>query len=129
MPMVYGLLKRLELVKRNKLIRKKLWDITKALQNGLKEAGFDIGITESPVTPVYLSGTEMEAAEVVKDLRDKYRIFCSMVIYPVVPKGVIILRLIPTAKHTMHDVNLTIEIFKEIQLNLNKGYYANIATI
>lgn len=95
MPMVFGALKRLELMRNKPELREQLWKITRALQNGLTEAGFDIGNTNSPVTPVYLNGTISEATQLVQDLRENYHVFCSMVVYPVVPKGVIILRLIP----------------------------------
>jgi glycine C-acetyltransferase len=123
-PMVYGLLKRLELVRKDSSFRAQLWAVTKALQSGLLAAGFDIGNTETPVTPIYLKGTIPEATELVKDLRDNHRIFCSMVVYPVVPKGIIILRLIPTAAHTLADVKRTLEVFKEIKQDLEKGKYA-----
>lgn len=123
MPMVFGALKRLELMRTKPELRAKLWQITNALQSGLKGAGFDIGDTNSPVTPVYLNGTIAEATSLVTDLRENYDIFCSMVVYPVVPKGMIILRLIPTAVHTMEDVNQTIAVFKLIRTNLENGKY------
>jgi len=97
--------------------------ITRALQDGLKLAGFEIGKTDSPVTPVYLNGTIPEATNLIVDLRENYDIFCSMVVYPVVPKGVIMLRLIPTAVHTLEDVEYTIKAFKDIQVNLKAGKY------
>ena len=100
-----------------------LWKIVRALQSGLKEAGFEIGKTESPVTPVYLNGSIPEATNLIIDLRENYDIFCSMVVYPVVPKGIIILRLIPTAVHTLEDVKYTIEAFKKIKVNLLAGKY------
>jgi glycine C-acetyltransferase len=124
MPLVFGLLKRLELIRKDKGLREQLWTITKALQNGLKSAGLNIGDTVTPVTPVYLNGTINEATALVKDIRENHRIFCSMVVYPVVPKGIIILRLIPTAAHTMADVEKTIEVFSEIKENLTSGKYA-----
>src|SRR5690606_24775369 len=93
------------------------------LQMGLKAAGMDIGNTESPVTPVYLNGTIAQATCLVHDLRENYDIFCSMVVYPVVPPGIIILRLIPTASHEIKDVNRTIEVFKRIKENLVSGLY------
>ncbi len=124
MPLVFGLLKRLELIRKDKSLREQLWTITNALQNGLKSAGLDIGNTVTPVTPVYLNGTINEATSLVKDIRENHRIFCSMVVYPVVPKGIIILRLIPTSAHTMADVKKTIEVFTEIKENLNTGKYA-----
>ncbi|MBL7933989.1 MAG: aminotransferase class I/II-fold pyridoxal phosphate-dependent enzyme [Bacteroidia bacterium] len=123
MPMVYGLLKRLELIRRDQNLRSRLWQITKLLQEGLKKDGFDIGNTASPVTPVYLNGTIGEATELVKDLRENHGIFCSMVVYPVVPKGIIILRLIPTAAHSISDVTKTIDAFGDIKLNLTQGKY------
>nr|WP_294861999.1 aminotransferase class I/II-fold pyridoxal phosphate-dependent enzyme [uncultured Fluviicola sp.] len=123
MPMVFGALKRLELMQSKPELREQLWKITHALQGGLTDAGFDIGNTNSPVTPVYLNGTISEATQLVQDLRENYNVFCSMVVYPVVPKGTIILRLIPTAIHTMDDVNYTITVFKSIRENLVKGKY------
>ena len=123
MPMVYGLLKRLELLKSAPDLRGKLWEITAALQSGLVEAGFQIGNTESPVTPVYLDGTPDEAAALVRDLREHYDIFCSIVVYPVIPKGTMILRLIPTASHTLQDVATTIQAFKDVKEKLKQGYY------
>ncbi len=124
MPMVIGTLKRLELLQNKPELREKLWTIVHALQNGLREKGFDLGNTQSPVTPVYLKGGTTEAANVVFELREKYNIFCSVVVYPVVPKGVIMLRIIPTAVHTLEDVRYTIEAFSEIQENLKSGKYA-----
>ncbi len=123
MPLVVGALKRLDLMRNRPELREKLWEITGALQNGLKEAGFDIGNTNSPVTPVYLSGSIPEATNMVKDLRENYGIFCSMVTYPVIPKGMIILRLIPTAVHTLEDVKYTIESFSKIVNKLKGGEY------
>lgn len=123
MPMVLGALKRLELLQTKPELKDKLWEIVHALQNGLREKGFDIGNTQSPVTPVFLKGTPIEAGNVVFDLRERFNIFCSIVVYPVVPKGVIMLRLIPTAVHTLDDVKYTIEAFSEIQKNLSEGKY------
>ena len=123
MPMVIGALKRLEMLKSKKELREKMWDIVKALQSGLKNAGFDIGVTESPVTPVFFSGGVNEAASITMDLRENYNIFCSIVIYPVVPKGTIMLRLIPTTMHTLEDVDYTIKAFSEILKKLNTGVY------
>ncbi|GGG43855.1 aminotransferase class I/II-fold pyridoxal phosphate-dependent enzyme [Bizionia arctica] len=123
MPMVFGALKRLELMRTKPELREKLWQITKALQNGLTDAGFDIGNTNSPVTPVYLNGTIHEATALVSDIRENHHIFCSMVVYPVVPKGMIILRLIPTADHSLEDVDRTISVFSEIRLKLTEGHY------
>ncbi|QNK61017.1 aminotransferase class I/II-fold pyridoxal phosphate-dependent enzyme [Pedobacter sp. PAMC26386] len=123
MPLVYGLHQRLSLIKNKPELRSKLWEITHLLQKGLKEAGLDIGNTESPVTPVYLEGTLEQATSLVRDLRETHDIFCSLVVYPVVPKGVIMLRLIPTAIHTIQEVERTIEIFKEIKNSLAAGKY------
>lgn len=123
MPLVVGALKRLELLKTKPELKDNLWKIVKALQDGLKEAGFSIGNTQSPVTPVYLNGTIPEATKLIYDLRENFDIFCSMVVYPVVPKGVIMLRLIPTAVHTLDDVKYTIESFKKIKANLAAGKY------
>ncbi len=123
MPLVVGALKRLELMRKHPEYRHKLWEITNALQGGLKAAGFNIGDTDSPVTPVYLSGSIPEATNMVKDLRENFGIFCSMVTYPVIPKGMIILRLIPTAVHTHEDVKYTIESFSKIVNKLKNGEY------
>lgn len=124
MPLVIGALKRLELLKNHPELREKLWVIARALQEGLKERGFSIGNTQSPVTPVFLNGDTAEGANLSYDLRENYNIFCSVVVYPVVPKGVIILRLIPTAEHTLEDVNYTLEAFSRIKDKLLKGEYA-----
>lgn len=123
MPLVIGALKRLELMRNHPEYRNRLWEITYALQNGLKEAGFNIGDTNSPVTPVYLNGSIPEATNMVKDLRENFGIFCSMVTYPVIPKGMIILRLIPTAVHELSDVKYTIESFGKIVNKLKNGDY------
>jgi glycine C-acetyltransferase len=123
MPMVMGALKRLELLRNQPEHREKLWKIVHKLQSGLKENGFNLGNTQSPVTPVFLEGDVAEATNVVIDLRETYGIFCSMVIYPVVPKGVIMLRVIPTAAHTLEDVDYTIKCFKEMQTKLSAGKY------
>jgi glycine C-acetyltransferase len=123
MPMVMGALKRLELLQNEPELKDNLWKITHALQSGLKSNGFDIGKTESPVTPVYFSGSVPEGTNIVIDLRENYNIFCSIVVYPVVPKGVLMLRLIPTAVHSLEDVNETINVFKEIKKNLDSGKY------
>lgn len=124
MPLVYGLLKRLELINKHPEYREKLWDVTRQLQKGLVEAGFDIGVTNTPVTPVYMRGSIPEATNMVIDLRENHGIFCSMVVYPVIPKGMIILRLIPTAVHTTEDVKRTIESFSKIKDKLYGGEYA-----
>lgn len=123
MPIVIGALKRLELLRTKPELKDQLWKVVNALQDGLKKAGFDIGNTQSCVTPVYLNGTIPEATALIVDVRENYDIFCSMVVYPVVPKGIILLRLIPTAVHTMEDVNYTIEVFSKIRQNLTAGKY------
>lgn len=123
MPLVVGALKRLELLRTKPELKNKLWEIVNALQNGLKNAGFEIGNTQSCVTPVYLNGTIPEATNLILDLRENYNIFCSMVVYPVVPKGIILLRLIPTAAHTLEDVKYTIETFSKIHDDLKAGNY------
>jgi glycine C-acetyltransferase len=123
MPLVVGALKRLELMRDHPEYKDKLWEITNALQNGLNAAGFNIGDTNSCVTPVYLNGSIPEATNMVFDLRENFGIFCSMVTYPVIPKGMIILRLIPTATHTLEDVKYTIESFSKIVGKLKNGDY------
>ncbi len=123
MAMTIGAIKRLELIRDHPEKRDKLWAITRALQSGLKEAGFDLGKTESPVTPVFLKGGIPQTTQLIKDLRQNYGIFCSVVIYPVVPRGVIMLRIIPTAAHTMEDVRYTIDAFKEVKKKLETGAY------
>jgi glycine C-acetyltransferase len=123
MPLVIGALKRLELLRNDPNLRKDLWTIVRALQNGLRDAGFEIGNTQSCVTPVFLNGTIPEATALIYDLRENYDIFCSMVVYPVVPKGIILLRLIPTAVHTLGDVAYTIEVFAKVRTFLTEGKY------
>lgn len=123
MPFVIGGLKRLSMLRDNPEHKAKLWTIVNALQNGLKEKGFSIGTTQSCVTPVVLNGTVGEAAALSKDLRENFNIFCSVVIYPVVPKGMIILRLIPTASHSLEDVEQTIQAFEAIKGKLASGKY------
>ena len=129
MPMVMGALKRLELLRTKPELREKLWTVVNALQNGLKEAGFEIGVTNSPVTPVYLSGGIPEATNLIYDLREKHNVFCSVVVYPVVPKDVILLRLIPTAMHTLEDVEYTLKAFKAVKKNLDDGTYAKMEVV
>ncbi len=124
MPMVVGLLKRLELLRSHPELKENLWKIVRALQEGLKAKGLEIGNTESPVTPVYLSGSIPEATHMVYDLRENYGIFCSMVTYPVIPKGMIILRIIPTAVHTLEDVEKTLNAFTTVAQKLKAGEYA-----
>jgi glycine C-acetyltransferase len=123
MPMVMGLHKRFELLKSQPQLREKLWEIAGALQSGLKERGFDTGITETMVTPVFLQGDLNEATLLTMDLRKNYGIFCSIVLYPVIPKGLIQLRLIPTATHTLEDVKRTLDAFTEVGEKLKAGYY------
>ena len=129
MPMVMGAIKRLELLRTKPELRENLWTIVNALQGGLKEAGFEIGVTNSPVTPVYLSGGVPEATNLIYDLREKHNVFCSVVVYPVVPKGVILLRLIPTAVHTLEDVEYTLNAFKAVKKNLDDGTYAHMEVV
>lgn len=123
MPMVIGGLKRLELIRNNSKYRDDLWHNVRKLQGGLKEKNLDIGITESPVTPVFLKGTLAEATHITYDLRENYNIFTSIVVYPVVPKGVIMLRLIPTAVHTDEDIEKTIEAFSIVKKKLENREY------
>ncbi|HEX8657161.1 MAG TPA: aminotransferase class I/II-fold pyridoxal phosphate-dependent enzyme [Hymenobacter sp.] len=124
MPLVIGALKRLELIRNHPEYREKLWTVVRALQGGLKAKGFNLGTTESPVTPVFLNGDVSDATALTFDLRENYGIFCSIVMYPVVPKGVIMLRLIPTAMHTLEDVQQTIEAFEAMASKLDKGLYS-----
>lgn len=123
MPIVYGSLKRLEMLRNEPEHKDKLWTIASALQSGLKAAGFNLGVTNSAVTPVFLQGTLGEATNITMDLRENYSIFCSIVVYPVVPKDVIMLRLIPTANHTLEDVEYTIDTFKKVKVKLEAGEY------
>lgn len=123
MPLVIGSLKRLEMIRTRPEFKEKLWTIVNALQSGLRNAGFNIGITTTPVTPVLLNGTIPEATHLTHDLRENYNIFCSIVVYPVVPKGVIMLRLIPTASHSLEDVEYTLNAFKSIKSKLDAGEY------
>jgi glycine C-acetyltransferase len=123
MPMVVGSIKRLEMIRTQPEHKENLWKIVHALQGGLKDAGFNIGITTTPVTPVLLNGTIPEATHLTFDLRENYNIFCSIVVYPVVPKGVIMLRLIPTAVHALEDVEITINAFKSVKSKLDSGEY------
>lgn len=125
MPIVVGNRQRLKMLREEPEHREKLWTIVHALQKKLRERGFNIGQTTTPVTPVFLSGGNNEAANLIIDLRENYHIFCSVVIYPVVPKGVIMLRLIPTAAHTLEDVERTIQAFESISDKLKSGHYAS----
>ena len=127
MQLVVGALKRLEILRNEPNHKAKLWDNVEILQNGLKDKGFDIGKTQSCVTPVFLKGDVPEAMVLVKDLREKYNIFCSIVVYPVIPKGLILLRLIPTATHTVEDIKETLNSFSEIREKLAGGYYKKLA--
>lgn len=123
MPMTIGALKRLELLQTQPELRENLWKVAIALQKGLRDKGFDIGDTGSPVTPVMMHGGVIEATSLVMDLRENYGIFCSVVIYPVIPKGHILLRLIPTAMHTMDDVQRTLDAFEDCRGKLQRGEY------
>lgn len=123
MPLVVGALKRLELMRTQPALRHRLWQVVEALQSGLKSRGFNLGSTASPVTPVILNGSLGEATGMVSDLREQWGIFCSVVVYPVVPKGVILLRLIPTAAHSLEDVAYTLEAFSAIASKLASGAY------
>jgi glycine C-acetyltransferase len=123
MPVVIGNLKRLELLRTQPALKEKLWENARKLQNGLKERGFDIGKTDSVVTPVYMKGDVPEATAMVMDLRENYSVFCSIVVYPVIPKGHIIYRLIPTAAHTDADIEQTLKAFSETKSKLDAGEY------
>lgn len=125
--LVEGALKRLDMLRSRPEFKAKLWENVNALQNGLKERGFDIGTTQSCVTPVYLKGSIPEAMVLVKDLRENYGIFCSIVVYPVIPKGLILLRLIPTASHNLEDVAITLDAFSAIREKLEKGIYKRMS--
>ncbi len=123
MAMTIGAIKRLELIQSHPEYREKLWIIVTALQNGLKEAGLDLGNTESPVTPVFMKCPLAQVTQMLYDLRENYGVFCSVVIYPVVPKDVVMLRLIPTASHSLEDVAYTIKAFKEIKKKVDNDEY------
>lgn len=123
MPLVVGAMKRLELLKTQPELKDNLWKIVKAMQEGLKARGFNIGNTNSPVTPVLFKGGVGEAANMAMDLRENFNIFCSVVIYPVVPKDVIMFRIIPTAVHTLEDVELTLSAFSKLKDKLDNGFY------
>ena len=127
MQLVVGALKRLEIIKTQPEIKQKLWTNVVELQSGLKDRGFDLGSTQSCVTPVYLNGTVPEAFALVKDLRENYGIFCSTVIYPVIPKGLILLRLIPTATHNSNDIQVTLDAFSAIRERLISGVYKELS--
>ncbi|WP_073131009.1 aminotransferase class I/II-fold pyridoxal phosphate-dependent enzyme [Chryseolinea serpens] len=123
MPLVIGAMKRLELLKKNPELKDNLWKIVNAMQDGLKARGFNIGTTTSPVTPVLFKGGVGEAANMSMDLRENFNIFCSVVIYPVVPKDVIMFRIIPTAVHTLSDVEMTLSAFSKLKEKLDNGFY------
>ena len=126
--LVVGALKRLDLLRTRPELKAKLWENVNALQSGLKDRGFDIGTTQSCVTPVYLKGSIPEAMVLVKDLRENHSIFCSIVVYPVIPKGIILLRLIPTSTHTLEDVSLTLDAFTAIRERLEGGIYKRMSS-
>ncbi|MBC9912481.1 pyridoxal phosphate-dependent aminotransferase family protein [Chitinophaga sp. G-6-1-13] len=123
LPIVIGHLKRVELMRKHPEMKAKLWENVNKLQNGLKARGFNIGKTNSPVTPIYLQGDIPEATAMCLDLRENYNIFCSIVVYPVIPKGQIIYRLIPTAAHTDEDIELTLKAFSETKAKLDEKVY------
>lgn len=125
MPLVEGAIKRFELLKSHPELRERLWKNVRMLQNGLRARGLDIGDTNTCVTPVYMHGEVEEAMALVKDLRENYQIFCSMVVYPVIPKGMIILRLIPTAMHTEEDIRISLDAFSAVGEKLKAGAYRN----
>jgi len=120
---VAGMLKRMEMVETMPELREKLWQNVIRLQTGLKERGFDIGNTNSPVTPIYMKGDVPEATQMVMDLRENYHVFCSIVVYPVIPKGDIIYRIIPTASHSFEDIDITLKAFEETKKKLDVGFY------
>ena len=123
MPLVVGARKRLEMLRSQPEHKENLWKVATALQDGLRAEGFDLGVTNSCVTPVFLHGGLGEATNLTLDLRENYGIFCSIVVYPVVPKDTIMLRLIPTAIHTLEDVKYTIETFTKVKDKLFAGEY------
>jgi glycine C-acetyltransferase len=123
MAMTIGAIKRLELIKAHPEYREKLWNIVNALQKGMKNAGLDLGRTESPVTPVFMKCPLTQVTQFIYDLRENYGIFCSVVIYPVVPRDVVMLRLIPTATHSLEDVEYTVKVFKEIKKKIDNDVY------
>jgi len=125
MAMTLGAIKRLEYIQTHPEHKEKLWIIVRALQKGLKDAGLDLGKTESPVTPVYMKSGVPQATQMIYDLRENYSIFCSVVIYPVVPRDVVMLRLIPTAAHTLEDVEYTIKAFREIKAKVDNNEYSD----
>jgi glycine C-acetyltransferase len=129
MPLVIGAMKRLELIRNHPEYKEHLWVIVHALQNGLKERGFDLGKTASCVTPVYLKGSVAEATHVIYDLREVHNIFCSIVVYPVIPKGQMIIRIIPTAAHTLEHVEYTLDVLSKIKEKLDSGVYQTMEIV
>jgi len=127
MQLVVGALKRLDMLRTMPELKDKLWDNVRALQGGLRERGFDLGTTETCITPVYLKGSIPEAMALVKDLRENFGVFCSIVVYPVIPKGMILLRLIPTTSHTMEDIEITLNAFSGIRERLENGTYKRMS--
>lgn len=127
MPMVIGALKRLELLRNHPEFKDKLWDVVHKMQDGLKKRNFNIGLTNTAVTPIILQGSPIEATIMAKDLRENHGIFVSVVVYPVIPKGTIIFRIIPTAAHTDNDIEYTLEAFSAIREKLDSGYYKKAA--
>lgn len=127
MTLVIGALKRLDMVRNRPELREKLWRNVNMLQNGLKERGFEIGNTNACVTPVYMKGTVGEALELVLDMRENFNIFCSIVVYPVIPKGMMLLRLIPTAAHSEEDITITLDAFEKVGEKLKDGVYMKMA--
>ncbi len=127
MQLVVGALKRLEMLRTMPELKDKLWENVRTLQGGLRERGFDLGTTETCITPVYLKGSIPEAMALVKDLRENFGVFCSIVVYPVIPKGLILLRLIPTTTHTIEDINTTLNAFSSIRERLENGTYKRLS--
>ncbi|MDC3388555.1 aminotransferase class I/II-fold pyridoxal phosphate-dependent enzyme [Flavobacteriaceae bacterium] len=127
MQLVVGALKRLDMLRTMPQLKNKLWENVRALQGGLRERGFDLGTTETCITPVYLKGSIPEAMALVKDLRENFGVFCSIVVYPVIPKGMILLRLIPTSSHTMEDIEITLDAFSGIRERLENGVYKKMS--
>lgn len=127
LPIVIGNIKRLELLRKHPELKDKLWENVNLLKQGLRDAGFDLGLSNTCVTPVFMHGSVEEAVTLVKDLRDNYDIFCSIVVYPVIPKGMMLLRLIPTADHTKKDIDITVRAFDEVAKKLKAGIYQEIA--
>jgi glycine C-acetyltransferase len=123
MAMTLGAIKRLEFIQSHPELKEQLWIIVRALQKGLREAGLNLGKTESPVTPVYMKSGVPQATQMIFDLRENYGIFCSVVVYPVVPRDVVMLRLIPTAAHTLEDVEYTVNAFREIKGKVDNNEY------